>query len=189
MITDQHANYIDANSSFYKTFSFTKDELLRLNIRDVLDPLQMEVEPVRFDLLITGETILRERRMRDKAGNIIEVEANVKMLPDGRILAIARDIRERKKAEQAIKESEEKYRNLIEQASDPIITYSPDGRIVSCNNAFATSLGYGKTDIGTLRLTDLLFEEDLEANPLRFDLIKKGMAVHDQRRARRKDGS
>ena len=41
--------------------------------------------------------------MMHKNGTIIEVEANVKMLPDGRILAIARDITERKKAEKSFK--------------------------------------------------------------------------------------
>ena len=50
-----------------------------------------------MDILLTGKPILRERRMMHKNGTIIEVEANVKLIADGRMLAIARDITERKR--------------------------------------------------------------------------------------------
>jgi PAS domain S-box-containing protein len=102
MITDQKGNFLDVNTSFCKQFGYTREELLELNVSMVIEPEQFKNDPVRFDLLVTGQAILRERRMMHKNGTIIEVEANVKMLPDGRILAIARDITERKKSEEII---------------------------------------------------------------------------------------
>ncbi len=114
MITDQKGNFLDANTSFFKTFGFTKDELSSINISKVIDPEQLKNDPVRFDLLLLGQSVLRERKMRQKDGTIIEVEANVKMLPDGRILAIARDITERKRSKDELEQSYKAIRQLTE---------------------------------------------------------------------------
>lgn len=114
MITDQQGNFLDVNSNFFKTFGYTKDELLARNISHVIDPGQLKNDPVRFDLLMKGQSVLRERRMMSRDGTIIEVEANVKMLPDGRILAIAREITERKKAKSELEQSYKAIRQLTE---------------------------------------------------------------------------
>jgi len=95
MITDNKGNFLDVNTSFCDQFGYTKDEMMGLHIGKVIDAEQLKNDPVRFDLLMAGENILRERKMVHKDGHIIEVEANVRMLPDGRMLAIARDITER----------------------------------------------------------------------------------------------
>src|SRR5450432_86252 len=98
MITDKQGNFTDVNPSLCKMFGYTKEELLRLNINNLIDPEQLKHDPVQMDILLTGQPILRERRMLHRNGTIIEVEANVKLIPDGRLLAIARDITERKRA-------------------------------------------------------------------------------------------
>ncbi len=113
MITDEKGDFLEVNSSFCKRFGYTKEELTRMNVKAVIDPLQLKADPIRFDLLGSGQHIFRERKMMHRDGRVIEVEANIKMLPDGRILAIARDITERKKAEKEIKESHENYESLV----------------------------------------------------------------------------
>jgi PAS domain S-box-containing protein len=129
MITDQKGNFIDINSSFCNMFGYTKNELLQLDIRALIDPEQLQKEPMRFERLAGGEQIFSQRRMIHKNGTIIEVEANVKMLPDGRILAIARDITDRKKAEQAIRTSEETRRLIMNSALDAIVCMDTAGII------------------------------------------------------------
>ncbi|HET6994501.1 MAG TPA: PAS domain S-box protein, partial [Chitinophagaceae bacterium] len=83
MITDNKGNFIDVNTSFCAKFGYSKEELKGLSIASVIDSEQLKNDPVRFDLLMAGQNILRERKMVHKNGGIIEVEANVKMLPDG----------------------------------------------------------------------------------------------------------
>ncbi|HEY6977702.1 MAG TPA: PAS domain S-box protein, partial [Chitinophagaceae bacterium] len=102
MITDQKGNFLDVNTSFCKQFGYTKEELFKSNVSIVIDPEQLKNDPLRFEPLVAGQSVLRERRMMHRNGTIIEVEANLKMLPDGRILAIARDITERKRSEEII---------------------------------------------------------------------------------------
>jgi PAS domain S-box-containing protein len=129
MITDQKGNFIDVNSSMCSLFSYTKDELLQKNVSAVIDPEQLKTDPIQFDVILSGRSMLRERRMMRKDGTIVEVEANVKQLPDGRILAIARDISERKKAEQAIRTSEETRRLIMNSALDAIVCMDTAGII------------------------------------------------------------
>jgi hypothetical protein len=54
--------------AFNKTFGYTKEDILQLNISKVIDPEQLKIRPVRFDSLVKGETVLNERRMMTKAG-------------------------------------------------------------------------------------------------------------------------
>ena len=112
MITDEKGNFMDVNGSFCKQFGYTKEEMLKSNISLVMDPVSLAKDPVRFDLLMQGIPVFRERKMVRKDGTIIEVEANVKMLPDGRILAIARDITDRKKADNELVKSYREIRLL-----------------------------------------------------------------------------
>ncbi len=113
MITDQQGNFVDVNSAFCKQLGYSKEEILLLNASQVIDPEQLKNKPIRFDLINAGESVLNERRMIHKDGTIVEVEANVKLLPDGRILAIARDIRERKIVENELRQSREKFISLV----------------------------------------------------------------------------
>jgi len=126
MITDNRGNFLDVNTSFCTQFGYTKDELMGLNVGKVIDAEQLKNDPVRFDLLMAGETITRERMMIHKDGHIIEVEANVKMLPDGRMLAIARDITERKK----ISAEKERARYLLNERIKELTTLYKTGQIL-----------------------------------------------------------
>lgn len=112
MITDQRGNFIEVNTSFCTLFGYTKEELKGMNIIRVIDPEQLKEDPVKFDRLLAGDTIFRQRRMMHKDGTIIEVEVNIKMLPDGRMLAIARDVTEKLKAQEDLKKSYEEIRML-----------------------------------------------------------------------------
>jgi PAS domain S-box-containing protein len=128
MITDETGTFLEINPSFCTKFGYPKEELLGKNVSLVIDPEQYKKDPTRFDLLLAGQSIVRERRMMHKDGTILEVEANVKMLPDGRILAIARDITERKKADELLRKSEERYRALVENAPEALVVLDVEKR-------------------------------------------------------------
>lgn len=118
MITDATGNFLEVNTALSKKFGYTQDELTRMNINQLIDPQQLENDPIQFEKLLAGHAIFRERRMMHKDGHIIEVEANVKMLPDKTMLAIARDITGRKKAE----EEKERVRYLLNERVKELTT-------------------------------------------------------------------
>ena len=97
MVTDFNGNFIDVNSSLCAMFGYTKEDLLTLNVKALLDPENLKIQPLRFDLLAAGENVCNERKMIHKNGRVIYVEANAKKFVDNRILVIARDITERKR--------------------------------------------------------------------------------------------
>src|SRR4051812_22936914 len=66
MVTDFRGNFKNVNSGLCSMFGYTKEELLQLNVRDLLDPEHLETKPIRFDLLAAGENILNERKMVHK---------------------------------------------------------------------------------------------------------------------------
>lgn len=165
MITDQKGKFIDVNSSLCKTFGYSRAELLQMNINDLIDKEQLKNDPINFALLLSGQAILRERRMVSHDGNIIEVEANVKMLPDGRVLAIARDIRERKQIEKVIKESEAKYRALFENTMDGILLATGDGKVLTANRAACSIFNMTEEEICKAGRDGLVDKEDSRLTP------------------------
>src|SRR5436190_1938698 len=130
MITDNKGNFIDVNTSFCTKFGYTKEDMKGLSIASVIDSDQLINDPVRFDLLMEGENILRERKMVHKNGLVIEVEANVKMLPDGRMLAIARDITERKR----ISAEKDRMHYLLNERVKELTTLYRTGQILQAED-------------------------------------------------------
>ncbi len=99
------------------------------------------------------------------------------------------DITEKKEAELIIRNTEEKYRNLVEQASDPILVVSLDGTIHEFNKSTCTHLGYSVTELKALKLEDLFFNEPVVLDTNVAGRIQAGERVLFRRKVKRKDGT
>lgn len=99
------------------------------------------------------------------------------------------DITEQKSVEEKLRQSEERYRTLIDQAGDAIAMFDRNGKFIDVNNSATQLTGYNKDALQHLYIRDVLLEEDLKNDPVRYDLLEKGEPTIKQRRLRRKDGS
>lgn len=124
-----------------------------------IDPL---VKPSDFpkimdDLRKTGGGIWDGVHLR-KDGSTFTVEVSLKFVQLDRsyVVAVARDITERKKSEEALKESEKRYRNLFDNANDLIQSIAPDGHILYVNPAWLKTLGYTMEDLRQMTVFDIL---------------------------------
>jgi PAS domain S-box-containing protein len=113
-------------------------------------------------------------------------------LPDGRVhqvLGIAEDITERHHYETQLREREEYYRLIVEQAGDGIFISDAEGRCIQANRRATEILGYSHDELMGMRLSDTIAPEDRRARPVRQQEIDRGEAVLQERRLVRKDGS
>ncbi len=108
-----------------------------------------------------------EVEMFRKDGSTIWTEVKASLLyddqgrPEG-ILGITRDITERKKAEQALKESEEYYRAIFEHTATANMILAEDTTVLSANANFEKTMGYSKKDIeNKMSWTKFVVDEDL----------------------------
>ncbi|MBC7886999.1 MAG: PAS domain S-box protein [Ferruginibacter sp.] len=88
-----------------------------------------------------------------------------------------------------LEESEERYRSLIEQASDGIIVYSFDGTIHQFNKSAYLESGYTKEEFAKLNLKDLLVEKKMTMRQSKADNIQSGKTAIIERKFYKKDGS
>jgi len=100
-----------------------------------------------------------------------------------------KDVTDIKQITLALKYKEEKYRSLIEQASDGIVITDMEGVILEVNKSIQEMIGFADDELIGFRLTDFLPEEDLNSNPLRIHELMQGKSLLYERRLKKKDGS
>lgn len=105
------------------------------------------------------------------------------------VLVLIRDITEMKRAERMLKESEGKYRTLVEQASDGIFIADFKGCFIVVNPAGYKLSQYTEEELKAHTIYDFVFSEDLKEMPFQMEELAAGKTVTSERRMRRKDGS
>ena len=125
-------------------------------------------------------------------GKEIDVEVSalaIDPVEDGAMMVVARDVTERKHAEEALQESEARFRHLVEQAADGILVHDLDGKIIDVNQRLCDTLGYTRDELLALSISDI----SLESQPADFtglgeEIIADGPLTH-QEHHRCKDGA
>jgi PAS domain S-box-containing protein len=95
---------------------------------------------------------------------------------------------ERKRAEEERRESEARYRRIVDTAIEGICSLGPDTRIEFVNARMAEMLGYAGPEMIDKPLTDFMFEEDAPDHQEKMENRRRGLAESYERRFRRKDG-
>ncbi|MEK7225989.1 MAG: PAS domain S-box protein, partial [Bacteroidota bacterium] len=99
------------------------------------------------------------------------------------------DITQRKLAEQKLKSSEERYRSLVEQASDGILVTDIRGNIIDLNARLCSMFGYSMEEAMNKNVTDFLHPENIKEQPLRYNQLEGDQSLLLERVALHKDGT
>ncbi|MEI6899393.1 MAG: PAS domain S-box protein, partial [Bacteroidota bacterium] len=114
MIVDNGSGrYIHVNNTMCQWLGYSRDEFLRLDVSDLLDKEHFASEPLRLNDLKKGKTVVKERKMVRKDGNAIPVELTARTLPGGHIFILVRDITERIRIQNEIRERERMFTTLV----------------------------------------------------------------------------
>ncbi len=98
-LADPQRNFVDVNPSGCNMLGYTREEMLKLNMKDLTDARDKSISPLRFDELYSGQVILLEKKLITKSGALLPVEISGKVLDNGNMQGIVRDITERKQHE------------------------------------------------------------------------------------------
>lgn len=140
---DQNGNFILCNDQAEILTGYTRQELKSMHMSDLFESEELSAKPLRFDLLEHGKNVVSERLLRRKDGKKVDVQMNSRKMPDGTYQSFMRDVTERKIAEQRIRESEESYRNLFQNAQVGLFrTRISDGQVLESNEQMARICGY-----------------------------------------------
>ncbi|MGD8535754.1 MAG: PAS domain S-box protein [Candidatus Aminicenantes bacterium] len=150
-VHDFTGQFIDANDAALKALGYKRKEILPLNFASLLEKDQLtEAAETLEEIIQTGhQKKPYEYKLRRKDGSTIWVETEGSLIyKDGKpyaVQGIARDITERKMAEDALRESEEKFRTLAEKSPN-MIFINKIGKIVYANKQCEEVMGYKREE-------------------------------------------
>lgn len=131
-LTTLKGEFVYSNSQGINLLGYSIDELQGMTLDDVIDPTEVRENPVEIGKLMAGKKLLKRRRIINKKGEVIQTEFSSSMMPNGMLMGIVRNISNRMDIEKALRESEERYRNIVEQAPIGIVVHQ-QGKIVWVN--------------------------------------------------------
>ncbi len=115
-------------------------QLLKLELNELVEPDKAVDNVSALLALRQNQRLTSSFRLRRPKGPPLEVEISARRLPDGRLQLALRDIAERRRAADALRESEERYERLAAQAPDAIVIEA-SGRVVLANPSLRRLLG------------------------------------------------
>ena len=185
------------NTALARISGYDKEELLGMPFTKLLTPESQKLTVARYQARLAGKKVppIYEVKAVTKEGEIRHIEINAALTEyEGRVAdeAIVRDITERKRVEEALRESEEKFKTIFENVNDEIIYLDKYGKIIDINNRVEGIFGYKRDEVIGKHFTRLgVFSlKDLPKMAKLFREVAKGKPIPlVEMEAKRKDGS
>ncbi len=158
---------IEWNKAFQEMLGYSEKEIRKLSYGDITPERWHEVEAkiIEEQVMARGYSDLYEKEYIRKDGSVFPVTLRTYLVRNERgkptgMWAFVRDITDRKKAVEALRHSEEKYRTLFEDSRDAITITDRDGTFLDVNKAMLDLFGYRKEQIMRMKFQDLYVDPD-----------------------------
>jgi diguanylate cyclase (GGDEF)-like protein/PAS domain S-box-containing protein len=167
-VHDLKGNYLSINQTAERVIGYTRDEALKMNMQEIVAPghYKRSIKMMKEKFAGGAKQTVYEIDCVTKDGKQITLEVNSSLINQNgdpiAVQGIARDITERKRAEQALKESEESYRELFENANDLIYTHDLKGNFTSLNRAGEAITGFSRDEALGMNLSQVVAPDFLE---------------------------
>ncbi len=145
MVDRNDGSLLDCNQAARRLYGYSAEEMLRLTIRDLSEEPERSMEAIR-----TGVERVPMRQQRRKGGMVFPAEVSMShFVHDGREVStvFVQDISQRKAVEEALREGARLYRAVVEDQTELICRYDPDGALSFVNSAYAKFFGVDEDEI------------------------------------------
>jgi len=154
--------FLAVNNAAIKRYGYSRNEFLAMTIKDIRPPDEVErlsdyLKNRNPEFNSAGEWL-----HQTKDGTLINVEiTSNRLFFEGRhaVFVLANDITERKRAETALRESEDRYRDLVDNSHELICTHDLEGNVISVNPWASRVLGYPSDRLVGMNIRDGLLPE------------------------------
>jgi PAS domain S-box-containing protein len=191
----EDGTFLDANKTFLESRGLKKEDLADLRLDDLHFTSEKGIDRIREILLRDGAIRNVEatvRRAGDSLADIIYSSVLVDLQGQKRVLSMTVDVTDKKRIERALRESEEKFRAIFENAPIGIFRTSYDGRLVEINLTLARMLGYESREDALASVQDLakeIYPRPEDRQRLLDALVKSPRGVRLEIEIKRKDGT
>ena len=189
--------WLRVNGKLCEIVGYTAQELQNLTFQDITHPDDLEADLGYVGQLLAGEieTYCIEKRYLRKDGSIVWIDLTVSLVRGASgdpqyLVSVIEDISERKRTEEALNQSEQLYRSVVEQAAENIfLVDAGTKRVLESNAALQVSLGYTAEELKGMTLYEIVAgdRESVDRNAER--IMREGSLNVGERQYRRKDGS
>lgn len=187
---------VDFNTAYEALLGYTADEILRLHYTDITPERwhAAEARIIEEQVLARGYSDIYVKEYRRKDGTEFPIELRTVLLLDeeGRpsaMWAIVRDISERLQAEKALRDSEQKYRLIVETAQEGVWVIDSESRTTFVNQRMAAMLGYGVDEMLGESLFHFMDDEGRQLAAWNVERRQQGIREQVDFKFRHKNGS
>ena len=164
-VHDFEGNFLYANQRTFDLHGYSREEFMALNLKEIDMPESAAlIAPRMQQLQETGEAEF-EVTHRRKDGRELPLRVHGKVIDWGSepaILSVAEDLSGRKLAEQALRESEERFRKVFEAGPLGMALASPDFRFIKVNDELCKMTGYTEEELISLTFADITHPDHIE---------------------------
>ncbi|MHB9041165.1 MAG: sensor histidine kinase [Melioribacteraceae bacterium] len=177
MLTIPDGQILSANPAACKIFGYSEEELIKLGQSGVVDNMDPQLNILLSERKLNGYahgelTMIR----KDGTHFPVEISSAVFKTREGheRTSMIVRDITGRKQAEEALVESEKRFRSIFENSSVGMLILGTDGKIQLSNSAIQNMLGYNDDEFRSMFFVDFTHPDDIEKSLKKQSSIYSG---------------
>lgn len=191
LITNGEGKIFGANKAACNIFGMTEEEICSVGRSGILDESDLNWKNFYAERLKNGKAKGELRHFRKNGTTFLAEITSVKFKTasgEEQANTIIRDITEQRKAQEALHKSEEKYRNLVEQAGDGIIIFTAGGLILDVNESASALTGCSKDELITRSLPDIITGDEQNPEAILFSLPAIGKSIVQQRTMKHRKG-
>ena len=195
-LSDPDGRWLQVNPALCTMLDYSAEDLLACDFQSITHPDDLDASIEQVQRILAGEIASYEldKRYLHRDGHPVWVRLTVTIVRhhDGTaryLIAQIQDITARRQIEQALRDSEARYRSIVELAQEGIWTIDADAKTTFVNARTAELFGYSAEEMIGRHLSEFMDEDSWRAAAAGLDRRRQGTPERFDRRFRRRDGS